>query len=449
MTRGLAPLVGASPLPSNAIVDLVDASCGPAAQALAGANQRAREDALARLADDLPGLDLAAQADTTDDRRLVVLPVNERLLERLAGPASVEAMLTQHEHFWGLGGISLSRGDQEGHLDPPPGAHRPGVAPGHHVLEVGPLTGLLSSQWTTIINSADRYEPELAALCSDLTLATGAAINTNIYLSFGEAEGFGPHWDSHDTLIFQVHGAKRWSVFEPLVLSAQRPWTGRDVSDRPVWAGVLEVGTALLVPRGWGHQVEGSEDLTIHYTVGINRLEVPTLLRSMSGLIADDRLDLPVPSDPFAPGADHPLLAAPDDLARAIDEWIDDALIRRAVASYRARLHRRRFPSLRTTFQAVALGDWSGLGLRLAAPGGIGVVDGQPSDEADATFAFDDRLVTVAAPALAAFVQLADGRARHPDELPPVLVDGLDQRRRLARELVTSGVADVVPLGEP
>ncbi|MFN8038101.1 MAG: cupin domain-containing protein [Acidimicrobiales bacterium] len=416
---------------------------------LTAANERARDDALGRLAPLLPGLDVDALADTTDDRRLHVLQVPDALLDTLAGPDAVEAILTRHEHFWGHGGVSMSRADEEGHLDPPRGAYRPGVAPGLHVLDVGVLAGLLGRQWTAIINSADRYDPALADVCTDLTLATGSAVNTNIYLSYGEAEGFGAHWDSHDTLIVQVHGAKRWSVYEPLVLSAQRPWNDREISDRPVWTGVLEVGMALLVPRGWGHRVEGSDDLTIHYTIGINRLEVPALLRLLGDLVVDDRLDHPLPTSPFRGADDHPLLVAPDDLARALDEWLEPTLIRRAVATHRARLHRRRFPALRTSFRAVARGDWSGLGLRLAAPSGVGVVPPAPGPGDDLRLAFDDRLVTIAAPAIDAVVQLADRRACHPGDLAPVVVDGSDERFRLARELVTAGVADVVVLDEP
>src|SRR5262249_12413866 len=109
-----------------------------------------------------------------------------------------------------------------------------------------------------------------------------ARINTNVYLSHAGAEGFGPHWDTHDTIIVPVHGRKRWSIFEPKSLSAQRPWVGGGVSDRPLWTGDLLPGGALVIPRGWGHEVEHGEDLSIHYTIGIARLEVHHVFERVS-----------------------------------------------------------------------------------------------------------------------------------------------------------------------
>ena len=40
-------------------------------------------------------------------------------------------------------------------------------------------------------------------------------INTqvNAYLSFSKGGAFKPHWDIHDVLVVQVHGNKRWRIW--------------------------------------------------------------------------------------------------------------------------------------------------------------------------------------------------------------------------------------------
>ena len=143
-----------------------------------------------------------------------------------------------------------------------------------------------SVRWSTLSTSSGRPSstvltvliPQSPKCVSTLNARYGAQINTNVYLSFGPAEGFGPHWDEHDTIIVPAAGSKKWTVYEPTTLSPLRPWVGADVSGRPVWEGSIEPGMCLVIPRGWGHEVGGSDDLAIHYTIGVNRLTVRNVL---------------------------------------------------------------------------------------------------------------------------------------------------------------------------
>ncbi len=439
---GEGALVAVGPLPHGIALPLPRRGASPLLDKVARANEHARDLALGRLAGWFPGYDFAAAAQNTDDRRFCVLDIGTELLDHLQAVPSLERFLVQKEHLFAEGGITFSNGEQPGHLPAPPLASSGigAVRPPSGRLEVGGTAGYMARQWTTILNGIDRFEPRIAAVVADLMVAYGSRVNTNVYLSHGPARGFGPHWDTHDTIIVQVHGAKEWSVHNPLVLSAQRPWVGADISGDEIWRGVLEPGMALVVPRGWGHEVLGSDELTIHYTIGINRLEVHHLLERVAfeaGLSPLLRAD--VPFDLLAPIESYggSPLEDPHGLAREVADLVTPELIDRAVATYRARNEARRFPPLVSTFGALALGRWDGVRLRMPATGGLTVAG---EDATWVTFAYDNRIVRVPAAAADAVVALAASAPLLLADLPPVEIDGRDRRADLARDLVSANV---------
>lgn len=441
-----APIVAAVPLPQGTPMTVPRCGVSPVGDLLSRANGASRDRSVGRLATLLPGYDFEAAAQNADDRRLTVLRVSDELLEHLDGPGAVDRHLRTRDFAFTVSGLTFSRGDREGHQPPPPGVAKPlpHLSPNLGSMHIGGLAAALRDQWTTIINNADRFDPILAALLGDLMRVYGCGVNCNIYLSQGAAKGFGEHWDVHDTIIVQVFGSKRWSVFEPLVLSAQRPWIDRRVSDRPVWDGILEPGLALVIPRGWGHQVHGSEGLSMHYTLGVNRLEVHNLLDRLtweSGFWPSLRADVPFHRDEPALSYGGSVFDDEHGLHDAMDELMSTDLVDRAVAAFRARVPMRLMPKLTDTFRAVHDQDWSGLALRLPASTGVMLA----IEEADASVVcYDSTAVRVQAEALDAFALLASGEVVAPSGLPPVCIDGVDERQRFATELIQANLAEVV-----
>lgn len=437
------PLVATEPLPVSRRLHLPAQRDGGFSGRLAAGNTIARADALERLGVWFPGYDFDRAAQTTDARGAAMVALGSALLEHLGGADLVERMLIERDHYHATGGLTFSRGDLVGHQPPPPGVAGASRQPDRFSVQVGPLAGHLSRQWTTIINGADRYDARLSAICGDLERAYAAGVNTNVYLSYGPAEGFGAHWDTHDTLIVQAHGTKRWSVFEPVVLSAQRPWIGRVVSEEPVWQGELEPGLGILIPRGWGHRVEGSDDLSMHLTIGIARQEVHDLVRRLAARPgASAAMSADVPFDPFTEptytGAAFDETTA--SFARLVDEQMTPDLVSDALAFHRASLHRTLPATLRPAFQALALGDWASVRLRLTTAAGVMLADESP-DTID--LAFQNKLVRVATPGVEAFLALVPGRPLAVGDLPPVdLVDDADGRIAFARAALEAGIVD-------
>ena len=416
---------------------------------VAEVNAIARQRSLDQLADWFPDYDFELAAQTSDDRRFTLLALGDELVQRLRGADTVDYLVRCHDLQ--VGRLRFSHGDRPGGVERPPRVilDRPNVPLDRRNVEriaVGPTVAALRDRWTTIINNADNLDPALNEICEHLERAYGCLVNTNIYISWGQAEGFGPHWDMHDTIIVPVAGTKKWRIFEPAVLSPLRPWVGPEVSHRPVWEGTISPGEALVIPRGWGHEVWGSDDLAVHYTIGINRFLAHQLVQALqleAGHWPILRAD--VPYEPRAPVSsyEYSVHDAPDGLAGILADLATPDLVDRAIAAYRARMRIRQFAQITQTWRAIAAEDWSGLGVRLPVPAGLMLLD---STAESATFAFGNRKVEVAAPAIDAFLAVAETVPLHPEQLPPV--DAPDGNQALATELVESGVAVVAETGE-
>lgn len=441
----LADLVQVSDIPYGAPMTIPRPGGSTAESLLAGANQRSRAQALAQLGTWFPGYDFAAQAQNVDDRRFSVLALGTQLLDDLRGSATIDSLVADRDHVWGLGGISFSHGDEPGHQPPPPGVALGGDSTRGWV-DVGAFVGALAKGWTAILNGSDRFDPHLSAVVAALSSAYGARININTYISQGEAHGFGPHWDTHDAIIVPVHGVKHWAIFEPNVLSPQRPWVNPAVSPNPVWEGELEPGIALVIPRGWGHVVSESDGLSIHHTIGITRLEAHHVYERVafeagyrSTLRADFPFDLNQPIESY----EGTVFDDPQGLARETATLLTPELIERAMATFRARLPSRLRPSVTDTFRASIGSNWDGLGVTIPAPGGIML--GEETGK-HLVVACAGRALRLRVEAVETFCAMASGESVTLESVPPVVVDEVDRTEALVLALIQTGVVAVRPL---
>jgi bifunctional lysine-specific demethylase and histidyl-hydroxylase NO66 len=113
----------------------------------------------------------------------------------------------------------------------------------------------------------------LAVFCRLLEDAVGHAVQANSYYTPRGSQGFAVHHDTHDVLVLQVAGEKRWLLYDPLVelpLKHQRYSTALGDHGQPTDDFVLRAGDTLYLPRGWLHQAETSDTDSLHLTIGIN-----------------------------------------------------------------------------------------------------------------------------------------------------------------------------------
>ncbi len=124
---------------------------------------------------------------------------------------------------------------------------------------------------TVIYNHLHTRVPTLARLCVALGRCFSSRIQTNVYLTPPDAQGFAPHWDTHDVFVLQITGTKRWSIYDTKVrlpLRGQRFERGTppgDVSDE----FELGPGSALYLPRGLMHSARSTDEASLHITLGL------------------------------------------------------------------------------------------------------------------------------------------------------------------------------------
>ena len=159
--------------------------------------------------------------------------------------------------------ISLVRGDGD-------------VSRGEYTNEAGRILPLdvarhFDDGATVIFNQLQRRVPTLARLCVALGRQFSSKVQTNVYLTPPDAQGFAPHWDTHDVFVLQISGTKHWSIYDTKVrlpLRGQRFEPGTppgDVTDE------LELGpgSAVYLPRGLMHSARSTDEASLHITLGL------------------------------------------------------------------------------------------------------------------------------------------------------------------------------------
>ena len=124
---------------------------------------------------------------------------------------------------------------------------------------------------TVIFHQLQRRVPALAGLCVALGRQFSSKVQTNVYLTPPDAQGFAPHWDTHDVFVLQISGTKHWSIYDTKVklpLRGQRFERGTppgDVSDE----FELGPGSAVYLPRGLMHSARSTHEASLHITLGL------------------------------------------------------------------------------------------------------------------------------------------------------------------------------------
>jgi hypothetical protein len=125
---------------------------------------------------------------------------------------------------------------------------------------------------TIVLNSLHRWWPPLGRFCRELEDELGHPVQANAYLTPAGASGFAPHHDTHDVLVLQVEGTKRWTVREPLVASPlERHRSDHEAAGaQPVlFDDELRPGDCLYLPRGFVHSAAAQEAASLHLTIGV------------------------------------------------------------------------------------------------------------------------------------------------------------------------------------
>jgi hypothetical protein len=124
-----------------------------------------------------------------------------------------------------------------------------------------------------VLSQFDETHPPLQRLCRGLEKLFLHAVQANIYLTPPAAQGFRTHYDTHDVLVLQIEGRKRWRLWDgaPLLRPTRRtPWRGDLSPEGEPRTVTLDPGDALYIPRGIFHDAaSASEAASLHVTLGL------------------------------------------------------------------------------------------------------------------------------------------------------------------------------------
>ncbi|HEX6237310.1 MAG TPA: cupin domain-containing protein [Acidimicrobiales bacterium] len=311
------------------------------------------------------------------------------------------------------------------------------------LIDPGRVLDLHADGATVVLQSLQRWWPAITRFCRDLELALGHAVQANAYLTPAGAAGLAAHHDTHDVLVLQVHGTKRWLVREPVV----RAPLERHTSDRslaatqpPVLEARLAPGDALYLPRGFVHSAEAQAGVSLHITVGILATTVHDVLTAVVSRATGDarfRRSLPVGAG-FDPGvATQAVKSAIADFAAWLDQ-LDPASVADDV---RERFLTSRLPLLEGHLLEIGrlgmIADHTVVGVR------PGTVHHRRTDGERLVLSLGDRHLELPAALEPALDRLLDGAPLRVGELAGILDH--DSRLVLARRLVREGLLRIVP----
>lgn len=126
---------------------------------------------------------------------------------------------------------------------------------------------------TIILPHLHQLDPTLGEFCRALENVFCAHLQTNIYLTPPDNQGFNIHYDDHDVFVVQVSGEKAWRLYDTPI---ENPFRGEgfrpDVhkAGDPVKEFVMKAGDCIYLPRGLMHDAQTSGDEpSLHITVGL------------------------------------------------------------------------------------------------------------------------------------------------------------------------------------
>jgi bifunctional lysine-specific demethylase and histidyl-hydroxylase NO66 len=224
-------------------------------------------------------------AERTDDFFARVYE-REALVAAHAAPLRFQGLMSIDD----VDRIVTSTDMREGQLDLANAAHRPerkDYIDAGGFVDRGAVADFYRGGSTIILQQAHQIEPRLGRLCRGLEFVFSAHVQTNLYLTPPQAQGFPTHYDNHDVFVLQMEGEKAWRLYEKPV---DTPYRGETFKLDEHKAGelkqefVLKAGDCAYVPRGLMHDAStAGSGPSLHVTVGlITRTWADLMLEAVS-----------------------------------------------------------------------------------------------------------------------------------------------------------------------
>jgi 50S ribosomal protein L16 3-hydroxylase len=196
------------------------------------------------------------------------------------------------------------------------------------------LPPLKRPRWTLLVQGVDLHHESAHRLLSNFRFVPDARLDDLMISYASEGGGVGPHTDSYDVFLLQMHGARRWRIGR-CPRPRFQPGLPLKILERfePEHDWLLQPGDMLYLPPGWAHDgvAEGGECMTA--SVGFRVPERDDVARQMLQRLLDAADDAAADADPSAlprlyRDPQQPAVQAPARIPQALQQFAADAIAR-------------------------------------------------------------------------------------------------------------------------
>jgi 50S ribosomal protein L16 3-hydroxylase len=201
------------------------------------------------------------------------------------------------------------------------------------------LPPLAQPQWTLLVQGLDLHVPAAHDILQQFRFVPDARLDDLMISYATDGGGVGPHYDSYDVFLLQVHGQRRWRIGrlkDDTLVPGMPLKILQNFACEQEW--VLEPGDMLYLPPRWAHDgIAQGECMTCSVGFRVpeaHGLASELLIRVAEGLESDKRVlyrdpDQPATSEPgrmpaalqaFAAEAVAKVLKDPQQLMAALGE---------------------------------------------------------------------------------------------------------------------------------
>lgn len=164
---------------------------------------------------------------------------------------------------------------------------------------------LMRQGCTIIMEACQRVLPHVAELAHIFEKGLHCPSPVNLYVTPPKAQGFKPHYDVQNVFVLQLHGTKKWKVYQSMVENpseVQSLHCAVQPSAELLHEITLSPGDLLFLPRGYGHVAHTTDELSVHLSVSLLPTTWADVFRNMvESLHHDPRFRAAVPLQPAGP----------------------------------------------------------------------------------------------------------------------------------------------------
>jgi 50S ribosomal protein L16 3-hydroxylase len=198
-------------------------------------------------------------------------------------------------------------------------------------LEHGPfspeeLPATDTRQWTLLVQGADLHDDRARALLERFRFAPDARLDDLMISWATDGGGVGPHFDSYDVFLLQVHGKRRWRIGAQRDLTLQEGLPLKILANfEPEEEWVLEPGDMLYLPPHIAHDgVAVGECMTC--SIGFRSPSTSELTSQFLYWLAERGMERAPAAPALYRDPDQPAVAQPAQLPPALVSKVGDVL---------------------------------------------------------------------------------------------------------------------------